>query len=413
MPIAFAFCSATVVKKYDLCYVFVSGKTMDQVRQDGGTEASASNLIQYYCESSKTWNVLRTSEALEAGPLVSIGNELITIGGPNKESTTSIKTATKKAVCRRWNLSNVDLGARSNEQGSVVLVENDNGYNSISYHRRRHDSIDGPSLGSGTAASSILRQRNSHTRNASTESTAQTPITTAVAVEINTVTSQDNYEFDLAPAVVQNGERSLSDLPDITHVHEHAFEHMHGESSYYTGDLCRQTNKPYGRGRMRWDYSGEVYDGVWRNGLQHGLGLTCYTSTNDTHEGFYHEGKKHGAGKYKWCDGREYEGNFVNDFPEDVNGKLVWKDGRKYVGTFIKGERTGRGKMWFPNADVYEGYFLNGKYEGFGVLKFHDGRVYEGYWKNNQADGQGILKGPNGEKLHEGLWKHDRPAAES
>jgi hypothetical protein len=81
---------------------------------------------------------------------------------------------------------------------------------------------------------------------------------------------------------------------------------------------------------------GEIYDGAWQNGKQHGKGT--YTFANgDCYSGDFVQGKQHGHGTYIFCTGQYYKGEWQNDLMH------------------------GQGKM-FANGTVTEGVWDNGKY---------------------------------------------------
>jgi hypothetical protein len=181
-----------------------------------------------------------------------------------------------------------------------------------------------------------------------------------------------------------------------------------GEDGWYTGEVSVANGKPHGRGMMRWDYSGDVYEGEWRQGSREGQGKMTFAN-GDSFKGWFVKDKKHGRGEYKWKGGRQYSGLYGNDKAEDSGGTMTWKDGTKYVGQFSLGQRTGHGLVKFPNGVHYQGDFTNGKYEGFGTCVFSDGRVYTGNWKAGKAHGKGKLSESDGVVLHDGEWAEDVP----
>lgn len=122
---------------------------------------------------------------------------------------------------------------------------------------------------------------------------------------------------------------------------------------------------------------GSHYEGEWRRRL---LG----------------RGRPHGDGKFKKPNGDFFVGEFSNGSP--VNGKGKLSDG----------------------AIVYEGEFsLAGEFgselklQGLGKIAFSNGFVYEGEFTFGDAmNGHGKMTGPDGNVVHEGMWKHGQPATQ-
>ena len=88
-------------------------------------------------------------------------------------------------------------------------------------------------------------------------------------------------------------------------------------------------------------YKGDVLEGEWLNGLQHGWGT--YYSLAD------------------------------NQFKGD-----------KYVGEFKDGKYHGQGTYTIANVGKYVGEFWDGMYNGQGVFTFVNGEQQEGIWENNK-----------------------------
>ena len=57
--------------------------------------------------------------------------------------------------------------------------------------------------------------------------------------------------------------------------------------------------------------SGDVYEGDFKDGKQHGKGKYTLAS-GDVYEGDFKDGKQHGKGKYSSADGTTYEGIWVD-----------------------------------------------------------------------------------------------------
>ena len=87
-----------------------------------------------------------------------------------------------------------------------------------------------------------------------------------------------------------------------------------------------------------------------------------------------------GAGRRKRCDdGGVYEGTFRNGL-QHGQGSYVLPNGYRYEGDWVEGQIMGRGCAEFPNGSVYEGQFARGKPDGTGKITYADGGTYEGAW---------------------------------
>ena len=109
--------------------------------------------------------------------------------------------------------------------------------------------------------------------------------------------------------------------------------------------------------------NGDVYEGEWKFGKQHGRGKITYSS-GAVYEGEWKDGKRHGRGKITYPNGAVYEGEWKEDKPHG-HGKYTHPDGRVYEGEFEDGERHGDGKYTRANSGVIkEGRFEQGKFVG-------------------------------------------------
>ena len=84
-----------------------------------------------------------------------------------------------------------------------------------------------------------------------------------------------------------------------------------------------------------------------------------------TYEGECDKSKANGKGKAIGID--SYEGDFKNGLPEG-QGKYIWKDGHYYIGYFKKGNKEGKGNMYYEAANgsdsTISGYWKKDKYVG-------------------------------------------------
>ena len=134
---------------------------------------------------------------------------------------------------------------------------------------------------------------------------------------------------------------------------------------------------------------GRVYTGPCSE-APHGDGKMTYAD-GKVYEGHFEYGVRSGRGKSTKPDGTTYEGNWKND---KINGHcvLTWSTtgvyaGYVYVGDFVEDQRSGHGRMIYPDGGVYIGEWLNDKQNGQGVDISTSGRVLTGQWKDNRYMG--------------------------
>ena len=76
--------------------------------------------------------------------------------------------------------------------------------------------------------------------------------------------------------------------------------------------------------------------------------------SGDVYEGDWVDGKQHGKGTYTSSDGNVYEGDWVDD-KQHGKGTYTWPDGNVYEGDWMDGKHTGKGKRTWPSVAMYEG----------------------------------------------------------
>ena len=95
---------------------------------------------------------------------------------------------------------------------------------------------------------------------------------------------------------------------------------------------------------------------------------TCEVKLKDiqgTYTGECANDKANGKGKSVGVD--EYEGEFKDGYPEG-KGMYTWKDGHYFVGFFKKGNKEGKGDMYYESAkgedSIIAGFWKKDKYVG-------------------------------------------------
>ena|SRR3990167_2565911 len=148
------------------------------------------------------------------------------------------------------------------------------------------------------------------------------------------------------------------------------------EGGYYRGML--QDAKPHGVGVEI--FGGNKYEGRFRRGVRHGMGVMFYED-GSKYEGEFANRAMHGRGRYEWPDKRVYEGEFkVNQM--DGQGVFTWPDGRRYVGEYRKDKKHGYGEFVFKDGRVYRGNWIDGRQDGVGEITDQEGKISKGIWKD-------------------------------
>eukprot|EP01090_Pellita_catalonica_P012937 TRINITY_DN2952_c0_g1_i1.p1 TRINITY_DN2952_c0_g1~~TRINITY_DN2952_c0_g1_i1.p1 ORF type:complete len:357 (-),score=57.02 TRINITY_DN2952_c0_g1_i1:77-1147(-) len=160
----------------------------------------------------------------------------------------------------------------------------------------------------------------------------------------------------------------------------------------YQQQLQRKNESGSGTGFSWKEYSREdisifatdpvhLYDGYWKNGKPHGLGIGthfaggCFLGlfaqgekvkgslrwhTGTVYSGEWKVSKPHGKGDYLWLDGRSYKGGWhMNN--KDGYGIYKWEDGSEYKGNWSVGLRQGIGEMVWRNKKTNE---IEARYTG-------------------------------------------------
>ncbi len=167
----------------------------------------------------------------------------------------------------------------------------------------------------------------------------------------------------------------------------------------------------HGLGIHKWG-NGDLYEGEWKDNMRHGNGMLKYANKN-FYTGQWYQNMKSGNGKMIFANGEEYEGNWQTDkingsgkykFIDDCIFEGYFREGKimdfgKFIftnGVTLEGyfdvKRTGKGKKIMPNGDVYEGEIYEGKMEGNGKMNFTDGDFYEGTWRNDKPTGKTVFE---------------------
>ena len=103
----------------------------------------------------------------------------------------------------------------------------------------------------------------------------------------------------------------------------------------------------------------------------------------------------------------EYTGERDDSGQRSGLGKMVFPNGDVYEGMYLNGMRNGKGKYTWKKGGMFEGEYLNHKRHGFGIMHYPDGSIYQGIWFEGWRHGKGTYTYPNGDS-YEGDWQFGR-----
>ena len=129
-----------------------------------------------------------------------------------------------------------------------------------------------------------------------------------------------------------------------------------------------------------------IYEGETVDGLACGKGIKKYSG--------------------KWT-GQVYEGSWRNNRSHG-HGSLTWPSGAVYTGDWINGKIEGKGTYFFADGAKYEGDMKDGKSHGVGKYVYVDGRTYEGQFENDKQHGFGTYRSKEGTVLYNGQYKYGK-----
>lgn len=111
-------------------------------------------------------------------------------------------------------------------------------------------------------------------------------------------------------------------------------------------------------------------------------------------------------------------GTFDDERVKQGNGSYIWMgptsadddtpvEKSKYEGNYINGQKSGIGKMTYPNGDVYEGEWNEDKMHGDGTYVYKKtGDIYSGSWVNGKKQGYGRYEFEADRSMMVGNWEN-------
>lgn len=155
------------------------------------------------------------------------------------------------------------------------------------------------------------------------------------------------------------------------------FVEQYGGEGRYEGDFL------YGmrHGKGTHTFRGEVYDGEWKWDQRHGNG--SFTAADGSQIiGEWEAGKPHGYTQMIDKKGdRVYEGVYKSGKRHGL-GMQIFESGDRYDGNWYEGKMHDRGVYYFSNGDKFYGQWSHGKYDGIGVFHYADGSISRRTYKD-------------------------------
>jgi len=116
---------------------------------------------------------------------------------------------------------------------------------------------------------------------------------------------------------------------------------------------------------------------------ENGYGIYVHES-GERYEGDFRMGRRHGVGVQYYPDGKmKYKGDFQADARMGY-GAYYFPNGDKYVGLFQNNLPNGKGTYYYVDGDRFVGIYTNGKRNGQGAFYHRDGRKEVGVYTNDE-----------------------------
>ena len=150
---------------------------------------------------------------------------------------------------------------------------------------------------------------------------------------------------------------------------------------YPNGDVYEGMFKDGVRhGQGVYTYAGEggnKYEGAWENNLKHGIGKMTFGTVGEYY-GHFEFGKRQGEGVYKYLKTKDlYSGGWKNGLKHG-KGTFIFNDTKmKIVGNWANGYII-KGRWIFSNGTYFEGFFENNYPKGEGIWHFSNGNTVKG-----------------------------------
>ena len=149
-----------------------------------------------------------------------------------------------------------------------------------------------------------------------------------------------------------------------------------------------------GYGSMTYPEAGTKYEGEWKNNLKDGIGKMTFGNEGE-YTGHFTAGQRCGEGVYKYLKTKDlYSGNWKNGLKHGKGTFIFWDTKQKIVGNWFNGEII-EGKWIFANGTYFEGKFENNYPKGQGEWHFANGNVTKGEFTHELQEIPGTEKVPS------------------
>mmetsp|Transcript_22989 Transcript_22989/g.20881 ORF Transcript_22989/g.20881 Transcript_22989/m.20881 type:complete len:230 (-) Transcript_22989:113-802(-) len=127
--------------------------------------------------------------------------------------------------------------------------------------------------------------------------------------------------------------------------------------------------------------------------------------------------KRPGKCRVTYPNGDIFEGTYDNEKIKQGHGVYIWMgptseedetliEKARFEGNYVDGQKTGYGKMIYPNGDIYEGEWLENLMNGEGSYTYKkSGDIYSGTWIKGKKQDQGRYEFNKDRSMFVGTWE--------
>lgn len=128
--------------------------------------------------------------------------------------------------------------------------------------------------------------------------------------------------------------------------------------------------------------------------------------------------KRAGKCKVTYTNNHIFEGTYDAEKIKQGQGTYIWMgpaseedetptEKARFEGNYKDGQKTGVGRMVYPNGDVFEGEWLDNKAHGEGTYTYKKSQdIYSGSWVNGKKHGQGRYEFAADQSQFVGAWEN-------
>jgi len=163
----------------------------------------------------------------------------------------------------------------------------------------------------------------------------------------------------------------------------------------YDGPRLRSYKGECAHGWPLGDGTFTLQDGVEVSGCWNALQLTSPTATVRYTDGAAYVGEweswsRCGTGQLTLPDGSRISGDFLDDILP--SGEVLYVDGNLYRGELQDFKPNGAGELVIVGGGTWTGFWCNGQRSGIGKMQWPDGRAYEQCWMNGVLESEHLVE---------------------